>query len=513
MDPMRNASLADALIHLREADEVFVRLALSREDKGGWMFRSLVIDVLPKVWLENHDETLLAPWLHDQRPRPFESTTAFFFCGLLKSRAVYAWFERPDDCRLTGFDEWQGYARRQISFSLPDVHDNVAEWRLESYSRTGAKPIPYPSTLYVLTPKQPRTGQFRDDDRLVGENGETFPSFRAARAELLYGMTDRRDMAYSREDTFALRVVDARGWLKEVRVTHDRLLLTVGGTDILRGAYIAAQGPGVNERAPLGSHHASLPLPLPPRITGQIEVVLLGGGSVWDEVVVYSIDHPYPGFPTPAITRYPQVIVEREDVVGYERPANATASANTPTGGSANSASSASQESSTDRPKVFISYSHDTAAHRKRVLNLANRLRREGIETHIDRCVQNPSEGWPRWMKNQIEWADFVVVVCTEIYCRRFNDHEEPGKGLGAAWEGQIITQTIFEQAGNNGKFIPVVFSADDVEHIPQALRPTTRYNLADEMGYDELYARLTDQALTDVPELGEIRKLSPKQD
>ena len=35
--------------------------------------------------------------------------------------------------------------------------------------------------------------------------------------------------------------------------------------------------------------------------------------------------------------------------------------------------------------KVFISYSHDSAEHRDRVLALSERLRQDGIDTLLDR--------------------------------------------------------------------------------------------------------------------------------
>lgn len=38
-------------------------------------------------------------------------------------------------------------------------------------------------------------------------------------------------------------------------------------------------------------------------------------------------------------------------------------------------------------PKVFISYSHDSPEHEKRVLALAERLRSDGVETQIDQYV------------------------------------------------------------------------------------------------------------------------------
>jgi len=77
-----------------------------------------------------------------------------------------------------------------------------------------------------------------------------------------------------------------------------------------------------------------------------------------------------------------------------------------------------------DAPKVFISYSHDSQEHKDRILTLANRLRAEGVDCSIDQYEESPAEGWPRWMMNQLEWADFVVVVCSEQYDHRVSGRE-----------------------------------------------------------------------------------------
>jgi hypothetical protein len=75
--------------------------------------------------------------------------------------------------------------------------------------------------------------------------------------------------------------------------------------------------------------------------------------------------------------------------------------------------------------KVFISYSHDSPEHCERVLGLSERLRKDGIETSLDRYIHGTTpEGWPRWMLNQLDWANFVPVVCTETYYRRFRGKE-----------------------------------------------------------------------------------------
>src|SRR5881227_242025 len=148
----------------------------------------------------------------------------------------------------------------------------------------------------------------------------------------------------------------------------------------------------------------------------------------------------------------------------------------------------------TEAPKVFISYTHDSPEHIDRVLALANRLRAEGIDCQLDQYETSPPEGWPRWTNKQIEEADYVLVVCTETYQRRFKGTEETGKGLGAQWEGAIITQELYDAAANNTKFIPVLLSPEDSNNIPQVLRGVQSYELSSEEGYAELYRRLTNQ-------------------
>ena len=161
---------------------------------------------------------------------------------------------------------------------------------------------------------------------------------------------------------------------------------------------------------------------------------------------------------------------------------------------------------------VFISYSHDSESHKDSVLNLAYRLRKDGIDCVIDQYEESPPQGWPQWMIDQIERADFVLVVCTQTYARRFNRKDPGGPGKGAKWEGAIITQEVYDAHGRNMKFIPVVFKEADAEHIPVILRGATRYNPTPGTGYDSLYRRLTGQPLVVKPPLGRIRPMAPQQ-
>ena len=90
-----------------------------------------------------------------------------------------------------------------------------------------------------------------------------------------------------------------------------------------------------------------------------------------------------------------------------------------------------------DSPRVFLSYSHDSPEHEAAVLALSKQLRLDGCTAIIDQEQHWVSEGWTLWMMNQIAQADFVLVVCTEVYKRRAEGKEEPPIGAGASWEAQ----------------------------------------------------------------------------
>jgi hypothetical protein len=113
-------------------------------------------------------------------------------------------------------------------------------------------------------------------------------------------------------------------------------------------------------------------------------------------------------------------------------------------------------------------------------------------------------------MISQIEDAEFVLVVCTENYERRFRGREAPGKGLGVRWEGAIITQEIYEAEAKNTVFIPVLLSPHPAADIPIILRSSRYYELYTPEGYHLLYRRVTHQPLIVKPELGLRRPMPP---
>jgi len=147
-------------------------------------------------------------------------------------------------------------------------------------------------------------------------------------------------------------------------------------------------------------------------------------------------------------------------------------------------------------PTVFISYTHDSRNHDRRVLELSNKLRSCGFDADIDQYHVN--ESWPSWMEKKIANSDFVLVICTATYFRRWDNDELPGKGLGAQWESRLTRQLVYESPKRNDKFVPVVFEKLDLAYIPVPLRDVTRVVL--EEGFQTLTNRLNNIPAAEKP-------------
>jgi hypothetical protein len=147
-----------------------------------------------------------------------------------------------------------------------------------------------------------------------------------------------------------------------------------------------------------------------------------------------------------------------------------------------------------------------------RVLALCDRLRADGVDAWIDQYETAPPEGWPRWCARRVAEADFVLVVCTELYERRFRGDEAPDTGLGARWEGYIVVQELYDAGALNARYIPVLWPPAGTEHVPLVLRGATRHDFSRVEAYQDLYQYLTGQPKTPAPPLGKRVAIPPRE-
>src|SRR5271165_323628 len=152
-------------------------------------------------------------------------------------------------------------------------------------------------------------------------------------------------------------------------------------------------------------------------------------------------------------------------------------------------------------PVVFISYSHESDGHSERVLRFANRLRTEaGCESRLDRYVEASVANWPRWMRQQIREADYVLMIFTRKYRRRFDGEEDDNHGRGVVWEGTIIENSLYAAAAGSAtlKFVPAAFSDRDAVQVPTDVFSGTIFIVPRD--WDRLLSRLRRRASVEAP-------------
>lgn len=101
---------------------------------------------------------------------------------------------------------------------------------------------------------------------------------------------------------------------------------------------------------------------------------------------------------------------------------------------------------------VFVSYSHESNEHNKKVAELVAELRSNGIETTYDEDMKL-GQRMTDYMLSSIRKSQYVLYICTPEYKRKADNLE---KGVG--FETTIITSEIYAYR-NDLKFIPILFN------------------------------------------------------
>lgn len=159
--------------------------------------------------------------------------------------------------------------------------------------------------------------------------------------------------------------------------------------------------------------------------------------------------------------------------------------------------------------RVFVSYSHDSPAHRDAVRAFADGLRAKGHDAWIDLYAVDPDEGWARWMQGQIDAADFILIVPTETYLRRWKGREEPGKGRGATWEGLVLTNRLYQAHGRARGLRAVLVGEAAERFVPDELGTHSFFRPPDDDARLEAWMRGLPSGATPPP-LGALSTMVP---
>ena len=98
-----------------------------------------------------------------------------------------------------------------------------------------------------------------------------------------------------------------------------------------------------------------------------------------------------------------------------------------------------------ENPSVFISYSWDNEDHKNWVLNLAKRLRENGIEVILDRYELQGGKNITHFMERALQSADKVLVIFTPNYKLKADKREG-----GVGYEYSILNNDIYKNIKKN---------------------------------------------------------------
>jgi TIR domain len=107
------------------------------------------------------------------------------------------------------------------------------------------------------------------------------------------------------------------------------------------------------------------------------------------------------------------------------------------------------------QPSVFISYSWDSAQHKKWVAALASRLQQNGVTVWLDQWHVKPGDSLTKFMESKIRSSGHVIVVCTPAYARKSNRRRG-----GVGYEQQIISASMLAGIPKR-KIIPILRAGD----------------------------------------------------
>ncbi|MCP5519710.1 MAG: TIR domain-containing protein [Verrucomicrobiales bacterium] len=134
---------------------------------------------------------------------------------------------------------------------------------------------------------------------------------------------------------------------------------------------------------------------------------------------------------------------------------------------------------------VFISYRHESDAHRARVREFAERLQAAGVRVVLDEFFLElhpggPRQGWDRWSALQVKEASRIVIVASRGWFRCFEGIEHPGKGCGAACEARLIYTQLFDAKWESDIHRVVALTTDALVSLPDEIRHLPHFVLGE---------------------------------
>ena len=143
-----------------------------------------------------------------------------------------------------------------------------------------------------------------------------------------------------------------------------------------------------------------------------------------------------------------------------------------------------------ENPKVFISYSRDSAEHMQWIFDICAKLRRNEVNIILVQEELSEDQEITQSMESGVRDSDRILVICTDSYVSKANE----GEG-GVGYEPTIITRRIVEELGVN-KFIPIIRQTLTEEKTPEFLKDRVYIDFTDDNQFDEKFKELLHERL-----------------
>lgn len=134
-------------------------------------------------------------------------------------------------------------------------------------------------------------------------------------------------------------------------------------------------------------------------------------------------------------------------------------------------------------PTVFISYSWDDESHKTWVLEFAERLSKDGVNTILDRYYLKPGTNLQHFIENNLENVDRVIIIFTPNY--KLKADKRTG---GVGYEYSIMNVELYNNLTSNEKFIPLLRKGEMTESIPTFMQQFIHIDVRNDENFENSY-------------------------
>lgn len=142
-------------------------------------------------------------------------------------------------------------------------------------------------------------------------------------------------------------------------------------------------------------------------------------------------------------------------------------------------------------PTVFISYSWDTVGHKAWVRRFGEDLRARGITVWLDQFELRLGDDITKFMERGVSDADYVLLVCTEIFGQKANERRG-----GVGYEQAIVTSEILDSNPARGRFVCILRQGAPSLSLPAYMRSRLWLDCRDESAYPTALDQIVEHVL-----------------